>query len=351
MDAKLCPHCSGPLRPNLVAGPVIACPHCGKRIANPRHEVGTPPVRSAEVPIVVMGATAPQSVKNPPQFDFQSSSLPLLFVGGIVVGAIAVLVFLVLPLITSIPEPGRPLAVTVPERDLEALARTSSSFEPAPQPGSGSSVSASDLPLLSVADVIEAIEPSVVRIDVLKDTGVGTGSGFFLTGDGVLATNYHVVENARSTLVTLSDGTVLSVDGQRVLSRAKDFALLHADLNGHSVKPVKLAQKSPRKGDQVVAIGAPIGLPFSASEGIVSAVRSSDEARRLGLPILATLIQTTTPVSGGNSGGPLVNMRGEVVGINTLGSVGSEAQNLNFAVSHEEILALLKAIPKNSQGK
>jgi S1-C subfamily serine protease len=200
---------------------------------------------------------------------------------------------------------------------------------------------------MSVEDVIEAIEPSVVRIEALTDSGIITGSGFFITADGILVTNNHVVANARQALVTLPNQTVLSVDGRRVLSSEKDLALLHVELNGRSVKPAKLARVGPRKGEQVVAIGAPLGLSFSASEGIVSAIRSQEEAQRLGLPV-AKYIQTTTPISSGNSGGPLVNLRGEVVGVNTFtrGNTGdSVSQNLNFAVSAEEVLALLQSYP------
>src|SRR5690606_502952 len=101
-------------------------------------------------------------------------------------------------------------------------------------------------------------------------------------------------------------------------------------------KPLKIATTLPKKGETTIAFGSPLGLSFTASNGIVSAVRLEDELRNeaLGLNLNVTWIQTTSPISPGNSGGPLMNDRGEVIGINTLIVGAAHAgQNLNFAVS------------------
>src|SRR5690606_33504714 len=108
------------------------------------------------------------------------------------------------------------------------------------------------------------------------------------------------------------------------------------------VPVLAIAPTLPRKGDRVVALGAPKGLSFSVTEGMISGVRKgSDLVRDLGVQsgleddLPGTWIQTTTPISPGNSGGPLVNLRGEVVGANSF--MLREAQNLNFAISASDI--------------
>jgi hypothetical protein len=105
--------------------------------------------------------------------------------------------------------------------------------------------------------------------------------------------------------------------------------------------PLKLCQALPRKGESVIAIGAPGGLSFTATEGIISAIRDGAELNAFGTDAVGKWLQTSTPISPGSSGGPLLNLQGEVVGANS-GSLAS-AQNLNFAISAEDIAYVLKA--------
>jgi len=177
---------------------------------------------------------------------------------------------------------------------------------------------------------------------VITPMGEACGSGFIVDAKGTVVTNYHVIEDAKSATATLAGGIKIPVEGQVGVFPDKDLALVRLRGGGASLKTARLAEGLPRKGEQVLAFGSPQGLSFTTSDGIVSAIRTIAEVKALGLPITAQLIQTTAPISGGNSGGPLVNLRGEVVGINTYGSVSDRAQNLNFSIAVQELRSVLQ---------
>jgi S1-C subfamily serine protease len=165
---------------------------------------------------------------------------------------------------------------------------------------------------------------SVVRIIVKDQEGqeIALGSGFFVSADGLVVTNHHVVNGAFDAVVILSNERRLKVEGLAALDREKDLALLKVKTQGQ--KPLALAGgEPPRVGATVYAIGNPRGLTNTLSQGLVSAVRGDG-----GRP---EMIQTTAAVSPGSSGGPLLDTRGMVVGVNTL--VYRDSQNLNFAVA------------------
>jgi tetratricopeptide (TPR) repeat protein/S1-C subfamily serine protease len=198
-------------------------------------------------------------------------------------------------------------------------------------------VESSDAPV-DLPTLIEAVEPAVVQINCVTRNGTAIGSGFIVDRLGTIITNYHVVENAQSAEAVLPDGTKLPVIGYLDLLPKKDLALLKVDPHGRKLRSLAVAHAPVRKGERVAAFGSPLGFSKSVSDGIVSAVRRGAELP----PILridsdATLIQTTAPISHGNSGGPLVNMKGEVVGVNTL-TFQSFGENINFAVSSNDLL-------------
>jgi S1-C subfamily serine protease len=139
------------------------------------------------------------------------------------------------------------------------------------------------------------------------------------------------VEGARRVTAVFTNGTKANVRGYLKLDSRKDLAIIKVDLDANRSFPMELSSNLPRKGSKVVALGCPTGLSFSTSDGMVSGLRDSDDLQ--GFNIRATLIQTTAPISPGNSGGPLVDVQGKVVGVNTLGSNSSKIQNINFAVS------------------
>lgn len=194
-------------------------------------------------------------------------------------------------------------------------------------------------PYASVADLIEAVEPSVVRITIkMPDGGEGAGSGYVVDTDGTVVTNRHVVEGAASCTARFpNDKTEYLVLGTYFLDEKRDIAVVKINAPKEKLKPLSLAKEFPRKGEQVVAFGAPLGLDFTTTQGIISAVRDAEELMTLGIvDHEGTWLQHSVPISPGNSGGPLVTMNGEMVGMNTMTLV--IGQNLNFAISSKDVL-------------
>ncbi len=187
-----------------------------------------------------------------------------------------------------------------------------------------------------LADVITRSERSVVRIEVDGLGGAALGSGFVVGADGLMVTNVHVMAGASKAIAKFADGRSHEITGTYVIDVNRDICV--ARLAGSGFDPIILADALPRKGEQVVALGSPRGLSFSATRGIVSAIREQNEFREMvGRPkIEGTWVQIDAAISGGNSGGPLINSRGEVVAMSTLGSAG-DAQNLNFGISVDDI--------------
>ncbi len=188
----------------------------------------------------------------------------------------------------------------------------------------------------SLADVIETCEKSVVRIETKAADGDSLGSGFVVDAKGTLITNCHVLAGASAAKTHFADGTSGNIVGTYLIDQAKDIVVARVSIAGKPMLP--LASNLPRKGELVVALGSPHGLSFTATRGIVSAIRSTEEMKKdLGDSSLqGTWVQVDAALSPGNSGGPLVNERGEVVAMSTLASRGS-AQNLNFGISASDI--------------
>jgi hypothetical protein len=194
----------------------------------------------------------------------------------------------------------------------------------------------------SLAPLVAQVDPSVVTITLPNER---EGSGFVVDAKGLVVTNYHVIEGAKTATVSFADKKILLVDGFVAVSISKDLALLHVRTHDKELQALRLAESLPAKGDRVFAFGAPMGLSGSVSDGIVAAVRPGHEVSEtllklahrdiyrntLGYDLEAQWIQSTAPISPGNSGGPLVNAHGEVVGVNTW--VCAAGQNLNFSLS------------------
>jgi serine protease Do len=159
-----------------------------------------------------------------------------------------------------------------------------------------------------------------------KPIMLGQGSGFFISADGYVVTNNHVVENAKTVTVTTDDGKTM--DAKVIGTDPKtDLALLKVGEKG-DYPFVSFAKDAPRVGDWVVAIGNPFGLGGTVTAGIVSA-----DGRDIGAGPYDSYLQIDAPINKGNSGGPTFNLKGEVIGVNTAifspsgGSVG-----LGFAI-------------------
>lgn len=204
----------------------------------------------------------------------------------------------------------------------------------------------------SLRDLVEKVSPSVVTIEV---PGVGLGSGFLVDDQGTIVTNFHVVTGGKEAKVTFGDGAEAKVLGFVAVSIGRDLAALRADIPRGRRPHIRVSEDEPRPGDSVIALGAPKALRGSVTDGIVSAIRKGSDVRdvlkattgediyteRLAYDLDVTWIQTSAPISGGNSGGPLVNRKGEVIGVLTWHR--PDGQNLNFAAAGSHVRDLLKA--------
>jgi S1-C subfamily serine protease len=177
---------------------------------------------------------------------------------------------------------------------------------------------------LSAADIYEKVRPSVMEITSTLQSGgplgqqaQGTGTGVVLDSDGRILTNNHVVDGAQSIEVRFSDESTSSA---KVLGTdpANDLAVIQVTDSGLDLHPAQLGDSDAlRPGDPVLAIGNPFNLESTITQGIVSATGRTYSTGANTRPI-RNMIQTDAAVNPGNSGGPLLNAQGEVIGINTL---------------------------------
>ena len=184
----------------------------------------------------------------------------------------------------------------------------------------------------TVTDVVKGTVDAVVLIVVSDEAGkpVAEGSGFIASSDGKIVTNHHVIAGAHSAIVKLNTGAFFPVDGVLADDPIRDIAILK--VSGKNLPVLQLADSdSLSAGDHVVAIGSPLGLQNSVSDGIISGFREDSKGRNW--------VQTTAPASHGNSGGPLLTMDEKVAGVVTWKN--TEGENLNFAVPSKLVANLL----------
>jgi len=188
-------------------------------------------------------------------------------------------------------------------------------------------------PRKDIPAIAQAAKGAVVSVIVSDKDGspVAQGSGFLVSKDGRIVTNYHVIREGHSAIVKLPDGAFFVVDGMLAFDKTRDIAIIKA--HGENFHTVPLGDSSRvQVGDEIVAIGNPLSLESTVSNGIVSGVRAIGEEG-------GKLLQITAPISPGSSGGPLFNMAGEVVGITSMYLIGGE--NLNFALPINDAKQLL----------
>ena len=197
---------------------------------------------------------------------------------------------------------------------------------------SGVVAAQSKSPRKDIPTIAKAAKGAIVAIVMANDDEpIARGTGFLVSPDGVIVTNYHVIETGNVGIVKLSDGTVLPVDGVLAADKVRDLAIIK--IHGKNFSTLTLGNSDRIEiGEEVVAIGNPLGLELTVSNGILSGVRTLEKEG-------GKFLQITAPISHGSSGGPLFNMAGEVVGI-TAGIIEG-GESLNFAVPINETTPLL----------
>ena len=208
-----------------------------------------------------------------------------------------------------------------------------------------------------VADIVERALPSVVNISTTKlvtshnpfggiQSGKSLGSGVIVSRRGYVVTNNHVVSGARDIKVSLSDGRELRAKLVGADPKS-DLAVLKLQGKLRGIKPISLGSSNKmRLGETVLAIGNPFGVGQTVTQGIVSAKGRAN----MGILDYEDFIQTDAAINPGNSGGALINLRGELIGINTaILSRSGGSQGIGFAIPSDIIRPIMRSLIKNGK--
>ncbi len=166
----------------------------------------------------------------------------------------------------------------------------------------GGAVAAQSVPpRKDIPSIAKAAKGAIVTIVTsANDKPIALGTGFLVSQDGVIVTNYHVIATGNVGVVKFADGTILPVDGLLATDKLHDLAIIK--IHGKTFPTLTLGNSDQiQVGEEVVAIGNPLGLELTVSNGILSGIRSDEKED-------GKLLQITAPISRGSSGGPLFNM-------------------------------------------
>jgi len=267
-------------------------------------------------------------------------------VGVVVVGMAGTIAYLLTagPGTTPTPTPAAPpievAAKTTPDATKTPVV---SPQPPVPAPPTPAPPTPATRPATSAVDLDAAAlfakaSPCVVRIEIMKAdfTKMGQGSGFLVSSDGVIVTNHHVMRAGRKGMVLFGDEKAYPVAAVLAQDEKKDLAVIKINATDMPYLELFPKDKKPEIGARAFAIGTPVGYTNTLSEGLVSGLR--DQENR-------SVVQTTAPISSGSSGGPLLDAKARVIGVNTYVHVehggGSIVENINFAVASKEVRELL----------
>lgn len=234
---------------------------------------------------------------------------------------------------------------------------TSTSASASPPSAASSNNAAINSACLSAADIYQQLQPAVVEITSTQQgrspfapSGQAAGSGIVIDQQGTILTNYHVVADATNLEVTFSDDTTASASVVGT-DPGSDLAIIRADVSGQKLTPAPLGDSDAiQVGDPVLAIGQPFELEGTLTQGIVSGIgRTFSEGQ--GTRPIRNMIQTDAAVNPGNSGGPLIDCHGEVIGINTA-LENPTGQDVNVGIAFAvPINAAKRFLPDMEAGK
>jgi serine protease Do len=193
----------------------------------------------------------------------------------------------------------------------------------------------------SLPELIKKVLPAVVTVAGFNAQGkpIRIGSGFFVDPQGHLITNLHVIKGVARAEVKLPKGEIYPLTEMVAADDKADLVKLVVKLPGGSPHYLAVSSARPEVGEHVVVLGSPLGLERTVTDGMVSAIRTIKDR--------GEFLQISAPISPGSSGGPVVNMRGQVIGIATFQVRG---QNINFAVPGYRVLALKDEPPRPLPG-
>jgi len=338
------------------AAGVIECAHCHQRMKwapkvpkaapAPPEDPAAPPEPAAPVEssapaepwppadLAPVKLIKPARPPMPAQRTNPALIIGIVAVGVVVVGMAATIAYLLTAGPSTTPTPAAPptevAAKTTPDAAKTPVV--------SPQPTVPPPLVPTSLVELTPAALFAKASPSVVRIEVMKAdfTPTGQGSGFLVSPDGVIVTNHHVMRAGRKGMVLFGDGKAYPVVAVLTQDEKKDLAVLKINVTGMPYLELLPKEQKPEIGAHAYAIGTPVGYTNTLSEGLVSGLR--DQEHR-------SVVQTTAPISSGSSGGPLLDAKARVIGVNTFVHVehsqGSIVENINFAVASKEVQELL----------
>jgi tetratricopeptide (TPR) repeat protein len=184
--------------------------------------------------------------------------------------------------------------------------------------------------------LVKRVESSIVAILTYNEEGkiLGQGSGFFVNARGDVVTNYHVLHGAVRAEIRTTDEKEYSVKLVLAEDREGDLIQVSVDIPKETVHPLPVMSALPEVGERIIVVGTPLGLEKTVSDGIVSAIRE--------VPKMGKIIQITAPISQGSSGSPVINMKGEVVGV--VSFFVMLGQNLNFTIPGERVAELKEGV-------
>lgn len=184
----------------------------------------------------------------------------------------------------------------------------------------------------NLEEIAQKALPSTVLI-LATDSATNAqrqASGFFVSDDGDVITNYHVIDGASKAVIQTTDGKIYPVKKVVAKDIKSDLARVTVQIGANPVKPLKISKRLPRKGERVVVIGNPAGQRKVVSSGVISSL--------LQVPDFGTLLQTTVQITFGSSGSPVINTKAEVIGV--IAFQLTTGTGFNFAIPSDKLLAL-----------